>query len=58
MDLTSWQPLIEDRQFVPWLVRVPQGRDLERTRPITQAQMTTLEELWMRNPTATVEDIG
>jgi len=58
LDLTSWQPLIEDRQFVPWLVRVPQGRDLERTRPITQAQMTALEELWMRNPTATVEDIG
>ena len=23
LDLTSWQPLIEDRAFVPWLVTVP-----------------------------------
>jgi regulator of nonsense transcripts 1 len=23
LDLSSWQPLIEDRAFVPWLVTVP-----------------------------------
>ena len=29
LDLTSWQPLIEDRAFVPWLVTVP----TEKVRP-------------------------
>lgn len=29
LDLTSWQPLIEDRAFVPWLVAVPS----EKARP-------------------------
>lgn len=28
LDLTSWQPLIEDRAFVPWLVSVPSEKVL------------------------------
>ena len=29
LDLTSWQPLIEDRAFVPWLVIVPSDKVIQ-----------------------------
>ena len=30
LDLTLWQPLIEDRAFVPWLVKHPSNQALPR----------------------------
>lgn len=43
---------------MPWLVRVPGEEDLARSRAISQQQMMQLEEVWMRNPAAGLEDIG
>lgn len=57
LDLSLWQPLIEDRQFVPWLVKVPSEQEQHRARHLTPPQKAKLEELWKSNPAATVEDL-
>jgi regulator of nonsense transcripts 1 len=56
-DLSQWMPLIEDRAFLPWLVKVPSEKEQLRVRQITTAQINKLEELWRDNPEATVEDL-
>uniref|UniRef100_A0A7S2PGC9 Upf1 domain-containing protein n=1 Tax=Zooxanthella nutricula TaxID=1333877 RepID=A0A7S2PGC9_9DINO len=56
-DLGQWQPLIEDRSFLPWLVKVPDAREQMRSWHITAAQVNRLEELWKGNPDATLEDL-
>lgn len=56
-DLAQWQPLIEDRAFLPWLVKVPDTKDQMRAWPITAAQVNKLEELWKTNADATLEDL-
>jgi regulator of nonsense transcripts 1 len=55
-DVSAWQPLIVERQFLPWVVSVPSAQDVARSRQITQAQAIKLEELWKSNPAATLED--
>jgi regulator of nonsense transcripts 1 len=55
-DVSAWQPLIVERQFLPWVVAVPSPKDVSRSRQITQSQALKLEELWKSNPVATLED--
>lgn len=55
-DVAAWQPLIVERQFLPWVVSVPSPKDVSRSRQITQAQAVKLEELWKSDPKATLED--
>ena len=45
-DSALWQPLIQDREFVPWLVKVPTAADQARARQISAQQIAKLEELW------------
>lgn len=56
-DLSQWMPLIEDRAFLPWLVKVPTEKEQLRARQITTAQINKLEELWRDNPSATLFDL-
>jgi len=56
-DLTQWMPLIEDRAFLPWLVKVPSEKEQLRARQITTNQINKLEEMWRDNPDATLFDI-
>lgn len=56
-DLTQWMPLIEDRAFLPWLVKVPTEKEQLHARQITTAQINKLEELWRTDPNATLFDI-
>lgn len=56
-DLKQWLPLIEDRMFLPWLVKAPAEAELLRARPISAQQINKLEELWKENPAATLEDL-
>ncbi|PHH54451.1 Regulator of nonsense transcripts 1 -like protein [Ceratocystis fimbriata CBS 114723] len=49
-DITKWQPLIEDRTFLPWLVHLPSEEEKMRSRHITNDQMSSLEALWKTNP--------
>jgi len=54
-DLKQWLPLIEDRTFLPWLVKTPSETELLRARPISAQQINKLEELWKTTPDATLE---
>lgn len=57
-DLSQWQPLIEDRSFLSWLVEIPTVGDIkEQARPVTAQQINKLEELWKSHPDARIEDL-
>lgn len=56
-DPSQWQPLINDRSFLSWLVKVPSEQDQLRSRQITAQQINKLEELWKDNPDAKLEDL-
>lgn len=56
-DITQWYPLIQDRQFLPWLVKVPLEEEQKRARQVTAQHINKLEELWKSNPEAKVEDL-
>eukprot|EP01027_Heterolobosea_sp_BB2_P017330 GEZU01024570.1.p1 GENE.GEZU01024570.1~~GEZU01024570.1.p1 ORF type:complete len:1077 (+),score=269.79 GEZU01024570.1:179-3232(+) len=56
-DTTQWLPLIQDRRFLPWLVRVPSTEEQVRSRQISAQQINKLEELWKLNPEASVDDL-
>ncbi|PFH31973.1 RNA helicase (UPF2 interacting domain) protein [Besnoitia besnoiti] len=58
-DLSHWQPLIEGKSFLPWLVR-PTLTAAERRdcRVVTTQQLQRLEELWQKNPQATLEELS
>ncbi len=56
-DTTQWSPLIEDRCFLTWLVKVPTEHEQLRARPITLQQINRLEELWKENASASLEDL-
>ena len=44
-DLSRWQPLIEDRSFLPWLVAVPSDAEQLRARHLSAQMIGKLEEL-------------
>ncbi|KAI5480920.1 ATP-dependent helicase NAM7 [Pseudohyphozyma bogoriensis] len=56
-DTAQWSPLIEDRSFLSWLVKVPSEQEQLRARQITFHQINKLEELWKDNAQATLEDL-
>jgi hypothetical protein len=45
-DLSTWQAVIQDKMFLPWLVRVPTEKEQLRARQITAQQINKIEELW------------
>lgn len=56
-DISRWQPLIEDRSFLPWLVATPTDAEQLRARHLTPPMIARLEELWKDNANATVQDL-
>ena len=56
-DPEEWKPLISDRSFLSWLVKVPSEADQLRARQITAQQINKLEELFKENVDATFQDI-
>ena len=57
-DTSQWAPLIEDRSFLSWLVKIPTETEQLRARQITFGQINKLEEMWKDNATATLEDLN
>jgi hypothetical protein len=39
VDMSQWQPIVEDRMFVPWLVKPPGDDERLRARRLTPAQI-------------------
>ncbi|KAL2113830.1 hypothetical protein VUR80DRAFT_2222 [Thermomyces stellatus] len=56
-DLSRWQPLIEERTFLPWLVAVPTDAEQLRARHLSPSTMTMLEDTWKENPNASVAEV-
>jgi len=56
-DTSRWQPLIEDRSFLPWLVSAPSDQEQMRARHLSPQLIAKLEELWKDNATATIADL-
>eukprot|EP01025_Chloroclados_australasicus_P031642 TRINITY_DN3197_c1_g1_i1.p1 TRINITY_DN3197_c1_g1~~TRINITY_DN3197_c1_g1_i1.p1 ORF type:complete len:1086 (-),score=127.84 TRINITY_DN3197_c1_g1_i1:961-3822(-) len=57
LDLSLWEPIIEDRAFVSWLVKTPSDQEVLRARHVSVEQINRLEELWKTHAGATVEDL-
>lgn len=53
----QWKPLISDRCFLSWLVKVPSEQEQLRARQISAQQINRLEELWKENVDATFQDL-
>jgi regulator of nonsense transcripts 1 len=56
-ELSQWHPLIQDRKFLPWLIKVPSDKLLVRARDVSPGQMLKLEELWKAEPDAGFADL-
>lgn len=56
-DPNTWKPLIEERQIDTTLINLPNEADLMRGKRISASQMTRLEEVWKKCPTAKLEDL-
>eukprot|EP00842_Homolaphlyctis_polyrhiza_P005252 jgi/Hompol1/5728/HPOL_004656-RA len=56
-DLSLWMPLIADRGFLSWLVKVPTEQEQLRARHVTAQQILKLEDMWRENAAATLEDL-
>lgn len=56
-DTSRWQPLIEDRSFLPWLVAPPSDQEQLRARHLSPQMIAKLEEMWKDNQRATVQDL-
>ncbi|CAL1401787.1 unnamed protein product [Linum trigynum] len=56
-DLSQWCPLIDDRCFLQWLVKIPSEQEQLRARQISAQQINKIEELWKSNPDAALEDL-
>ena len=56
-ELAQWCALIQDRKFLPWLIREPHEKLLLKAREISQAQMVRLEDLWKQDPDAKYADL-
>ncbi|KOS22004.1 Regulator of nonsense transcripts 1 -like protein [Escovopsis weberi] len=56
-DTSLWEPLIEERAFLSWLVTPPSDAEQLRARHLSPSTIAKLEEMWKLEPEATVEDL-
>ena len=57
LDLALWEPLIQDKVFLPWLLQMPDEKEIDRARQVNPGKVIKLEELWKTNPDATLDDV-
>lgn len=57
-DISRWQPLIEERAFLPWLITTPSDHEQLHSRHLTAPMMAKLEELWKDNASATMSSLA
>ncbi|ANB11668.1 ATP-dependent RNA helicase NAM7 [Sugiyamaella lignohabitans] len=55
-DTAEWQPLIEERSLLSWLVTVPSEKEQLKARHISPNEILKLEELWRVNVNAKLSD--
>ncbi|KAF2863664.1 hypothetical protein K470DRAFT_106398, partial [Piedraia hortae CBS 480.64] len=57
-DTSKWQPLIEDRAFLGWLVGPPTDQEQLRARHLAPQMIAKLEEMWKVDANATIGDVA
>ena len=57
-DQDQWKPLIHDRSFLTWLVKIPPENEQLRARQISATQINRLEDLWKDNIEAGFQDLA
>jgi len=57
-DISRWQPLIEDRSFLSWLVTTPTDAEQLRARHLSPSVLVRLEEMWKEDGNATFSDLN
>ena len=45
-DPEQWKPLISDRSFLSWLVKIPTDAEMLRARQVSAAEISRLEDMW------------
>lgn len=55
-DISAWQPLIDEKRFIEWLVKVPDEACESRARHLYGQQIAMLEEMWKQNPLAKLDE--
>ena len=59
VDMSEWQPLIQDRAFVDWLVKHPGSEEIRTCRRLTLDEASRLEDLWKNGKAAaTLADLA
>lgn len=59
LDMSQWEPLIQDRAFVDWLVTHPEGRDLRGSKKLRIEEAKRLEDMWKQgNNDARLDDLA
>lgn len=56
-DISRWQPLIEDRSFLPWLVATPTDAEQLRARHLAPPMIARIEQVWKDDASVTVADL-
>ncbi|KAF0992038.1 hypothetical protein HZS_6761 [Henneguya salminicola] len=56
-DLSQWEPIITEKRFISWLVKIPQENDLIDVRHLSSSQMAVVEEHLRIDPKACYEDV-
>lgn len=51
-DLSQWLPLIENKEFLTWLVKKPTDAEKSRAKQVTQKNIDTIEIIWKTKPGA------
>ncbi|ETW49233.1 hypothetical protein PFMALIP_02736 [Plasmodium falciparum MaliPS096_E11] len=58
-DLKKWQPVIEDRFFLEWLVNIPSNEEAERKGKLsTSYNVNKLEELWKNKKDVYIDELN
>ena len=59
LDMSQWEPLIQDRAFVDWLVTHPEGRELRGSKKLRIEEAKRLEDMWKQGKNdATLDDLA
>ena len=56
-DVKRWTSIISDKAFLPWLLKIPSEKEQLRARQISTKEIIQLEDKWMEDPNATLDDL-
>lgn len=43
-DFSEWEPIISDKRFISWLIKIPTGQDLENVKPVSAIEIAQIDD--------------